>query len=1624
MAYIGDVSKEGLYYFPAVSILINPTTFQINDYTVYLGILDLNNHGNGSNVVYRPISILSGCKPYMDACIDAFQRFALDPSSGEPSGGIQDWALSNDGLTLNSFFGIENALFKLDINTLSTNCIAGPLPNSAYTGMTGAMTDEFGGIYFQGGTLFGLQVDRGRLFSINMDNGALTLVSEGLPKDFRGDNAGCYDCGNTDTNPINSASINVCPRETTTYTVTVTNDKGCKNSASVTVTVRDLPNPTITGKNILCIGESTTLTGAGGTSYLWSNGDISASIHVSPIVTTTYGLTVTDANGCKGTSSYTVTVHPLPNVAILGNSSICQGESIGMIATGGVLYQWSNGATTANILVSPTVNTTYTVTVTDINGCNATQSKTVTVHSLPVANVIGNSPICQGESTLLTASGGVSYGWNNGETTAAISVSPNTSTSYTVTVTNSNGCKSTFTKSVSVHPLPIAAISGNSAICNGDSTMLTGSGGITYVWSTGATTSVISVNPVVLTTYTVTITDTNGCTSSTSKTVNINASPDLTIAGNGSICIGESTSLSVAGGVSYMWSNGATTSSISVSPTSTTIYSVTVTNSSGCIGAFTKTVIVHTLPQALITGTDTICLGASTTLTASGGNSYLWNTGATTANITVSPLSNNVYSVTVTNTNGCTSTSTKTVIVNPLPNPNILGNNSLCLGETITLTASGGSMYHWSNGATTASIAVSPIANTIYLVTVTDSNGCSASTSKSIILNASPNATITGSSAICVGSGVTLTAGGGTSYVWNTGATTTTISAMPVVTTTYAVTVTNAFGCTATASKTVSINSLPIITISGVDAICNGESTTLQASGGNTYIWNSGESTASISVSPSNNTTYTVTATDANGCVAIASKTVTIHAIPAGSISGNNVLCAGETTTLTASGGSIYTWNNGSSTASISVNPTATTTYTVTVTDQNGCKANTRVTVTVNPLPVITIVGNESICHGENTTLQAFGGGSYAWSTGSATASITINPLVTTSYTVTVVDSKGCSATKVATVNVYPMPIATINGASTVCIGSSTTLTATGGTQYLWNTGATSSAINVSPNTSTTYTVTVIDAKGCRASTSKTVEPIDLPIVNISGVDGVCESVGATLTATGGGTYLWSNGATTASISFTPTSTATYTVTVTNEQGCTATSSKMVKLKSRPILNVNGLHTICKGDSAFIVATGMTSNDCPGVCSIIAPQVLAYWNLDSCKAVMNLGTHLTYDEFVPVTNKANCTGVTASTVHRLPGNKHSCTIGPNGSIALCISSQQSCSPAKADYSKALRFEVVLNPAQSGQITGLQFFEQAPQNYTWVDGGTGLNNYATKYLIRVSKDGQYIYYKDQINTNRTWKQESYDFSNNPNFKTLTTAKYLFELIPYCTINNGGLESVWDIDEIKVLGGCCQGTANEISSYAWSNGSTGTSITVKPSVDSKYKVTVTDCCGCTNVAEYDVFVSNLMADLGPDRMINLGESATLTPTISGATVCSTTDPNANKVKYLWSTGATTATMVVTPSVSTFYRVTVTDCNDCVDTETISIHINQLRPLIVYPNPANGMFNISAVDGISPDIKVRIFSADGRNIVMDKPDIISNNVNNVSIMIPNQFQSGLYIVEIINGDKIYTEKLILLR
>ncbi|MBK9737327.1 MAG: hypothetical protein IPO92_21190 [Saprospiraceae bacterium] len=477
MTYIGDVSAGGIYYFPAVAALINPFTFEIVDYTIYLGQIDLNNHGNGGNVTYAPITVLATCKPYLDACITAFQTYALNPAGREPSGGIQDWALSPDGTTLISFFGIENALFRLNVSDRTTSCLAGPASNGIYTGVTGVSTDEFGGIYYKDGQLYGHQVDRGKIFSINELTGQLTLVTEGLPTDYRGDSAICGPCGDPGTGPNTSPSVTVCPTETTIYNVKVTDDHGCMTTASITVTVNALPVVVITGEEEICSGSVTTLTASGGTSYVWSTGATGPVITVSPLSNTNYIVTVTDGNGCSASGSKTVVVNALPVPEIIGNRVICNGESTLLGVLGGVSYIWNTGATTTVINVSPSVSTTYSVTVTDVKGCEASTSATVTVNPLPAATIMGDTELCVGETTRLTASGGTSYLWSNGVTAYWIDVTPAVSTTYTVTVTDGNGCQSSSSITVTVNPLPAAAIIGDTEICNGESTTLTASGG-------------------------------------------------------------------------------------------------------------------------------------------------------------------------------------------------------------------------------------------------------------------------------------------------------------------------------------------------------------------------------------------------------------------------------------------------------------------------------------------------------------------------------------------------------------------------------------------------------------------------------------------------------------------------------------------------------------------------------------------------------------------------------------------------------------------------------------------------------------------------------------------------------------------------------------------------------------------------------------------------------------------------------------------------------------------------------------------------------------------------------------------------------------------------------------------
>ena len=613
------------------------------------------------------------------------------------------------------------------------------------------------------------------------------------------------------------------------------------------------------------------------------------------------------------------------------------------------------------------------------------------------------------------------------------------------------------------------------SICNGSSTTLTATGGSTYLWSTGATTASISVSPTTTTTYTVTAYDATGTNSDTDDvTVTVNAIPVANAGADVSTCQGTSVTLSASGGSSYLWSTGATTQTINVNPNSTTTYSVQVTQN-GCSSSDTVTVTVNPSPTINAGSDVTINLGESTTLTATGGNTYLWSTGSTSSSITVSPTVTTTYTVTG-YLNGCESTDTVTVfLVDNSVTANAGPDVSICNGSSTTLTATGGSTYLWSTGATTASISVSPTTTTTYTVTAYDATGTNSDTDDvTVTVNAIPVANAGADVSTCQGTSVTLSASGGSSYLWSTGATTQTINVNPNSTTTYSVQVTQN-GCSSSDTVTVTVNPSPTIN-AGSDVTINlGESTTLTATGGNTYLWSTGSTSSSITVSPTVTTTYTVTGY-LNGCQNTDSVTVFVNSANANA-GQDQTICNGYSATLTATGGDTYLWSTGATTQSITVNPTSTSTYTVTAYVGNSQDTDS-VIVTVNPNPNVVIAnGSEvSILEGEYVTLSVSGANTYLWNNGATQPNIAVSPNTTTTYSVTGYINN-CSDTKQVTVNVFESVSANAGEDVTVCLDDNTvTLTAaasSGGDQFLWSTGETTSSIIVSPEVDTEYTVTV-----------------------------------------------------------------------------------------------------------------------------------------------------------------------------------------------------------------------------------------------------------------------------------------------------------------------------------------------------------------------------------------------------------------------------------------------------------------------------------------------------------------------------------------------------------------------
>ncbi|MGB3946523.1 MAG: PKD domain-containing protein [Bacteroidia bacterium] len=362
------------------------------------------------------------------------------------------------------------------------------------------------------------------------------------------------------------------------------------------------------------------------------------------------------------------------------------------------------------------------------NGCTPLTPLTLTTTS--------NDATCSCDGSItVTASGGIgpyTYSWSpsGGSGATASNLCAGT---YTVTVTGSNGCSTTTSKTIA-NTGNLSITVNSETICAGQSATLTATGADDYVWSTGASTDNISESPTTNTTYTVTGTSGN-CTATATGTITVSGALSISV-NSETICAGQSATLTATGADDYVWSNGATTNSITESPSADETYTITGT-SNGCTGTATATITVSGA-LSISVNSETICAGQTATLTATGADDYVWSNGATTNSITESPSADETYTITGTS-NGCTGTATATITVGSSLNITV-NSETICAGQTATLTATGADDYVWSNGATTTSITESPSADETYTVTGT-SNGCTGTATATITITASPEVT-------------------------------------------------------------------------------------------------------------------------------------------------------------------------------------------------------------------------------------------------------------------------------------------------------------------------------------------------------------------------------------------------------------------------------------------------------------------------------------------------------------------------------------------------------------------------------------------------------------------------------------------------------------------------------------------------------------------------------------------------------------------------------------------------------------------------------------------------------------------------------------------------------------------
>ncbi|MFZ1704884.1 MAG: T9SS type A sorting domain-containing protein [Saprospiraceae bacterium] len=1052
---------------------------------------------------------------------------------------------------------------------------------------------------------------------------------------------------------LNEFTLTGTPTQIGTFQYTITFTGECTTSVTNMLIVADTLTAIISGTDEICEGSYSIFRTSGGENYLWNNGESSDTITINQ--SGEYSVTVVSNFGCVSIGSRILTVNSNPLVNILGEAEICFGPSILWIANGGISYNWNTGDTTSSIIIN--TQGKYSVTVTDVKGCTASTEKMLTITSNPPEVISGDTIICQGTSSTFSTSGSGNYIWSTGANTPSIKVSvPGL---YFVTVTSTDGCISTGNELLTFFSKPTAEIIGIDEVCEGSSVSWMASGGVAFIWSTGAISESINLNTAGF--YRLTITDINGCTASTSKVLSTISLPYVNINVMNENCEGSSSLQWVKQFGGY--SEGGTGNSVitdnfgnvfstgqyygeswDFDPGSDVFLLETGSGSAAYVSKLDKngeflwaksigsgwgvgtaldlddsgnlyvtgrfgtfTVFISKINQngeiiwtKYLESTNSAFIGSSLSLD-SENNIYIsgFSYFEDIIDLDPSPSEYLIY--------------TKSFTAKYDQDGNIIWGIDFGYGSNTRVSANINDDI-FVVGSKSGGIGISKINKSGTVIWEKIIDGDRIGENYGIFVDNSANLYITGYfkgtwdfdpgiqiknlTAVGKSNSFLLKLDDNGNFKWVTQLRTSDYSFGISVAVDNEGNVYN----TGTFEETTDFDPGPGENLLTSIGFTDGYILKLDSTGkfldamqmgaideeidansihvdDNGFIYSTGVFSGTVDFNPSNefyNLTNIGSSRDAfvvKLCKNFNSK-----------ISSNDstIFCEGGIVTLTANNAIEYIWNNGETSQNIITASQGT--YTVTITDYNGCTNSASKNLLVAQKPTVIIEGDSTICYPDSVTWTASGGISYLWNNGSSMESINISSPDT--FTVTVTNQEGCRTAVTKILNSASDIKPSISGETEICEGSSTTFTASGGSNFLWNTGETSQSIHIS--TQGSYIVSVTDENGCTGVS----DPLFLNVLPVPEVD--IDTIGKTTFCLGDSlilissdalSYNWSNGSSQKEIIVY--SSGSYNVSITDENNCN-NISKTVIVTVNPLpsvdLNPEGNHKLCKGDTLRVSA--------------------------------------------------------------------------------------------------------------------------------------------------------------------------------------------------------------------------------------------------------------------------------------------------------------------------------------------------------------------------------------------------------------------------------------------------------